>query len=989
MVLPVLIARSDTPAPPPPPTSDTLVVGFFEDGQNENTNAEFTAAIADLVAHGLNGFMFTVDSAPPAISDAQPHFYQINAPMPALYALYPTSSTVKTDAEARAVIQPIAAALLGHPSVIGLNIRDDAQAARNTQFAQELAIFAETLPSMPISPLIVATARNGWNVYDILRPKAWMGYNFPFKQDVGAYDWTQNGRYFKDWYLYLREQFQLKPQADPLWLNLQGHETVNTINPDPTSDLRQPSPGEISAEMWMAFGEEADAICVYIYSTVTGGGIGLSWTGIKDLPLHYARMTAEAPKLITLENNYRIQSTKIPDRFSVTGRHYISTFRNNSVANTYYVVVVNTTGATANLQISSLWYTGTWRDLITDQTYAMDADIPFAAGEGRMFRLDSFAALTPPASAPNLLGNGDFQTSSGGLATGWGGSLPVDATVFHSGTQSAKPATGVNIYNKTLTGLTADTDYYFSFWEYHTGVNATNQIGMRVLQTAPSINPNELATINWTMPTSISTWRKLVGWFHTPPTGTTWRIDIVTNFSTGSVWIDDVFVQRKSTYSTIDEYLIERLVLAPGVTTFKPSDYGSVTGTNATTDTALIQQAIDAAVAYVSAHSVAVRVVLDQTYAVGARGGKITVGANRNVAYGFRIPELAHDIEVDMTAAHFVYTQVPSLTSPNTATSYTLFQIGQGWDIDVDGSWGNPQDDPNWLAARIRYTQNITILAEGCTWDSSLLSDANLATLSGGVIGGVIQFSACLNSSLDGCDIDRGYGHTGTITCNTWCRYMTITNCTIGTSYITAFWFDGVWDSVFTNLNCHDFVATASTSGLVLAPNTDNRRVSERNTVTNCDFSEVHDGIVMQGSNNTIDGCAILLLDDNSTHEGFLIQTPSSTDRGTWECDGNIIRNCTVDRPTSSPSQKGYGVKLKGSATSFTGGVVRVLNSLVENCNFGSGSGATEKLGQGWNLSTYAVNNTFQNNIVDGSALNFNDSGGTATGNTETGNTLT
>lgn len=992
MALPVLIALSSTPAPTPPPTSDTLIVGFFEDGQhhtmgNASKEANFQASVDDLQAHGLNGFMFTNDPANPATTDAEPHFYQIQAVFPTLYTLYPTPSTVVTDAQARAVIQPIAAAVIGHPSIIGLNIRDDAQPGRNQQFEQELRIFAEFLPTMPISPLIIATQATGWNVVDIIRPKAWMGYHFPMKLDVGEYDWTENGRLFKTWWNYMREQWQLN--TGPLWLNLQGHNTVNP-NPQPQSDLRQPTPGEVSIQAWIAFGEGANAICFYIYTSHASiGGSDLSWSGFKDLPLHYARWSAEAQKLITLENNYRIQSTKIPDRFSVPRPHYVSTLRSNTTANTYYVVVVNTTGVTTNIQVSSLWYTGTLRDLLTDQTYALNADISFTDGQGRMFRLDSYAALTPPAPAANLITNGNFETSSGGLATGWTGSLPVDNTFFHSGTQSAKPAAGSGrVFSKTLTGFLPDTDYYFSFWEYHTGLDASNNIGMRVVQTVPSINPNGLSVINWTMPASIPDWRKLIGFFRTPATGTSWRLDIVTTFTTGNVWFDDVYVQLASTYSDIDEYLIERLALPAGTVTFKPSDYGTVTGTNSTTDLGLIQQAIDAAVAYVAANDEAVRIVLDQTYAMGARGGKITIGANRNCAYGFRIPELAHDIEFDMTAAHFVYTEVPSLTTPNTATSYTMFQIGQGWDIDVDGSWGNPQDDPNWLTSRIRYAENITILAEGCTWDSSLLSDANLATLSGGVVGGCIQFAACLNCSLDGCDIDRGYGHTGTIGCNTWTRYLTVTNCAITTSHTTAFWFDGVWDSTFDNLSCHDFVATASTIGLALAPNTDNRRVSERNTVTNVAFSEVHSGISIQGSNNTIDTFTLVLLGDNVTHQGVNIEVATSTNRGTWENDGNIVRNGTVDRPSSSPTQKGFGVKLRGASTSFTGGVIRVMNTLVENCNFGSAT-EPEKLGQGVNLSTYAVNNTIQNNIVNGTVVIFDDSGGTATGNTVTGNTLT
>jgi hypothetical protein len=452
-------------------------------------------------------------------------------------------------------------------------------------------------------------------------------------------------------------------------------------------------------------------------------------------------------------------------------------------------------------------------------------------------------------------------------------------------------------------------------------------------------------------------------------------MDIVTNIGAGeNIWFDDVTLARADTYA-LGEYLEERVTPDTGATIFRPSDYGVVTGTNATTDQGLIQAAINAAVTF----DAPCRVVLTDTYALGARGGTINIGANRNIAYGFKIPELAHDIEFDATAAHFTYTQVPSLTSVN---AYILFQVGQGWDIDVDGPWVGGSD-PNFLTPIIRYTQNVSLLFSGAVWDSSLLSNANLLTLSGGVVGGGIQLSACLNCSVDGVHFDKSYGHTAGIGCNTWTRYLTVTNCTTDLAYEKAYWFDGAWDCVFDNLDCAAFVNTSTPVGLQLAANTDNRRISERNEVKNCTFASVHTGISVQGNTNTVHDNSVTLLNDNVTHRGIEVTAPVSSDRGSWEATDNSITNNTITRPGSSTNAKGYGIYLEGRSTSFVGGPLRVLNTTITGNVIGD---ANRKMGYLIVFSVYAVNNTITGNSYY-NALQADVSGGTATGNTVSGNT--
>jgi parallel beta-helix repeat protein len=326
-----------------------------------------------------------------------------------------------------------------------------------------------------------------------------------------------------------------------------------------------------------------------------------------------------------------------------------------------------------------------------------------------------------------------------------------------------------------------------------------------------------------------------------------------------------------------------------------------------------------------------------------------------------------------------VYTQVPSLTSVN---SYTWCQIGQGWDIDIDGSWQGGSN-PNWLSTVITYTEHIDILATGATWDSSLLSNADLQALSTGtaVVGGNFQFAACLNCSLNGLHLDKGYGHTGAVGCNTWTRYLRVTDCTVDLVYHFCYWFDGVWDSVFDNLVATSFISTTA-SGFNLAPNTDNRRVSERNTVTNCDVRDVHTGIVVQGSNNLIDGNNVELIQgDNTTHYMIVVETPPSTIRGSWECADNTFSN-----NTGKGNGKGYGLLLKGNASAFGGGVLRVTNTLAQSNTFGD---STHRISAMLRYEAYAQDNDALSNTYYGGVLKSDASGGTATGNVDTtgGNT--
>ncbi len=298
----------------------------------------------------------------------------------------------------------------------------------------------------------------------------------------------------------------------------------------------------------------------------------------------------------------------------------------------------------------------------------------------------------------------------------------------------------------------------------------------------------------------------------------------------------------------------------------------------------------------------------------------------------------------------------------------------------MHGSWQGGSD-PAWLATVITYCDNIDLDFTGATWDSSLLSDANLQTLSTGtaVIGGNIQFAACLNCSLTGLHLDKGYGHTGAVGCNTWTRYLSVTDCTVDLAYQFGYWMDGVWDSFFDNLSCPLFISTDA-SGLALAPNTDNRRVSERNTVSNCDFRDVHTGIVVNGSNNIIDGNHIEVIDDNTTHRIVVVETPPSTDRGSWEDDGNEITNNTC---LGTATDKAYGVLLKGNAAAYGGGVLRVLNTIISGNVFGtSGNRVSAML----RLEAYAQNNTVTGNSYYGGVQTSDASGGTATGNTISGN---
>ena len=387
---------------------------------------------------------------------------------------------------------------------------------------------------------------------------------------------------------------------------------------------------------------------------------------------------------------------------------------------------------------------------------------------------------------------------------------------------------------------------------------------------------------------------------------------------------------------------------------FRPEDYGTPTGTDSTIDMPLVQSAINSAV---SAGGGTVR--LERTYAYTHSGNQTTLGPYRNRDYGFWVN--GSNIAIDGNGTGIL--KIVGL--PTFTNSYIGFLVGNGGYTGIYPGWDAVEVTGTW-------TENVSI--KNLSFDNSLLTDANLSTLTGGVISSCLLLAFCRNCEIDGITIDRGWGITGAISTHCSSILNAVRNCDIALSQRVAYWFDGTENSTFDDLTCNSFLDTTNANGLTIAINTDYSHGSARNTVKNCRLAGVHTGIGVGGEDNIVENNTITVISNNTTHVGVSVGALANI-KGKWAGMRSIIRNNNFVRDTSD-GPRGFGVQLNGiNANAYDGLPLESADANVYGNTFGS------QLGQALVLGPQANRNTFQHNTINCATEVFDNSGGTAVGN--------
>ena len=263
---------------------------------------------------------------------------------------------------ARQIIGPMVDRLKVHPSIRGYNLIDDATPDKNELMRLAVQVFRERDPGRPASPMMVEKDL-GQQVFDYVRPDAFLTYNYPADVTTTACSWA---RTFID---ELRYTTRTKPASVPLWLVLQTHRTTfGTAD----SRLRYPAAEEARLQNWIALGEGAQGIWWFIYSSQQG------WLGLRDQPILYAEVSDLARRTTALP-----RFTKQADQV-FAGADYASTMVDSNGER--YVVAANTSCGARDVTLTSPSLSGRLLDVETGQTFAFGQRIPFRGGDGRIFR---------------------------------------------------------------------------------------------------------------------------------------------------------------------------------------------------------------------------------------------------------------------------------------------------------------------------------------------------------------------------------------------------------------------------------------------------------------------------------------------------------------------------------------------------------------------------------------------------------------------------
>jgi len=526
-----------------------IYYGMFEDAGKQVGDDDWEATILDLQSRGMNAIAFSNNTPNLNISDRLGFnvvgaiHYQINSQW------FEPSPVPATWENAYNIIAPEIERLKRHPSLIGINLADDARPEWNQRIRMGVEVARQVAPNIPTVPVLIR-GHLGQEVYDASRPDAALLYYYPARngtQECDFYGYTD-----VDWADTIRLTMQDLEPGTPLWLILQAHSTTEGPNDPDGARLRVPTIPELRLQNWLAIGEGAEGIFWFLYSTV----IGQPWVGIKDSPEMYAEIT-DLARRVNVMRPVLENSDKSADRFHIASNHkaYTATFY-NPITEKYYALFVNQTCTAQTVTVDSWYFNGQLRDVESGQTINLGSGLTLRGGDGRLFELVGGPKVLPHVPQPNLVSNPGFERVQEGQIADWAvyGNIARDTTVRRSGQASLRVMAGDR--HALLQNLTLEpnTRYYLSYWVR--GQNMNNSVaGMSYVRVNEPAR--QLVNTNWEHSGTYN-WKKRVAYFTTPADLTTGRLDINWgDFGANTVaWYDDITL-CKTTEPCADNYLDE------------------------------------------------------------------------------------------------------------------------------------------------------------------------------------------------------------------------------------------------------------------------------------------------------------------------------------------------------------------------------------------------------------------------------------------------
>ncbi|MCL4545096.1 MAG: hypothetical protein M1118_10950, partial [Chloroflexi bacterium] len=545
--------------------------GVFEDAHMVSGDpAAFRAMARDLFDHGLNSVCFVNnqlarDGVLLDVAD-ETGLRVVYAPNGDLVDFYERAHPTYT--EAVSLLAPVGKALWSHHSVIGANLKDDATTVLIPHLTAVMAALRGEAPVVPAFPTIPGGSQE---VFQRLSPPLLLTYTYPCTIDTGICDFytpdylgkNSIGQGCNDAAGFWRVMSWGRAPGTPLWTVLQTHGSDNLT----LSHLRTPTVEEVRLQTWLALAEGSKGVFYFVYSTQQ------FWIGLKDNPELYGEVASLAQRtrpfhelLLRLR---RLSHDWIGAEITNSGEtqpHLSLPFQPQAMCHEdergqAYAFLINRSPLSQWLRFRGLPAGVVLEEVERGFRYGPAEPIPFAGGDGRLFRVSGMTWPAAPAGR-NLLSNPGFE-AEGAAADVWKLSTGAQIAVReqHRGARSLQlTGDGTQYYvHQALPSLRPNTPHIIQFWA-KTSRLTKGRVWLRYVMTkpygviSPAVTPVRAGFPEW------QRYSQLI--YSPPDAGADQRLDIVYELSQGeAVWIDDAVLAEGATPPQGDGVVTETAVV--------------------------------------------------------------------------------------------------------------------------------------------------------------------------------------------------------------------------------------------------------------------------------------------------------------------------------------------------------------------------------------------------------------------------------------------